>query len=104
MIVLRIPVVIPEKPLFAVLLLVIGIFGFITQVTLTMGLQRETASRGSLALYTQILFAAVAERFIFHATPSYLSILGITIIITCALYVVVSRILERGTFADSLTR
>jgi drug/metabolite transporter (DMT)-like permease len=72
-----------------VLLLAIGVFGFIAQVTLTMGLQRESVSRGSLGLYPQILFAVVAERWIFHAIPSYLSIIGITIILTCALYVAV---------------
>jgi drug/metabolite transporter (DMT)-like permease len=93
MIVLRVPVVIPERPLFLVLLLVIGVFGFVTQVTLTMGLQRESASRGALGLYPQILFAAVAERWIFHAIPSYLSIIGIVIILTCALYVAVCHFL-----------
>jgi drug/metabolite transporter (DMT)-like permease len=89
MIFFRVRVVIPEKPLFLVLLFAVGIFGFISQVTLTMGLQRETASRGSLGLYPQIIFAAIAERWIFHAIPSYLSIIGIVIILTCALYVAV---------------
>lgn len=74
---------------FVILMLSLGIFGFITQIFLTMGLQRETASRGALGLYVQILFAAVAERWIFHTTPSYLSLLGTVIILACAIYVAV---------------
>ncbi|KIM31357.1 hypothetical protein M408DRAFT_258013 [Serendipita vermifera MAFF 305830] len=90
MIILRVPIIMPQNFLFAVLMLGIGVFGFLTQVFLTMGLQRETASRGSLGLYVQILFAAIAERWIFHTTPSYLSLLGTIIIMACAIYVAVS--------------
>lgn len=36
------------------MLLMIGIFGFMAQVLLTMGLQRETAGRGTMAVYVQV--------------------------------------------------
>ncbi|KAF8510136.1 hypothetical protein BU17DRAFT_55662 [Hysterangium stoloniferum] len=81
--------VIPTRWSWCALLLLIGIFGFIAQVLLTMGLQRETASRGTLALYTQIVFATALERFIFNVTPSYLSIFGAFIIMGSAVYIAV---------------
>jgi drug/metabolite transporter (DMT)-like permease len=89
MLVLQIPIVTPQSLAFAVLVFGIGVFGFFTQVFLTMGLQRETAGRGSLGLYVQILFAAIAEHWIFHAAPSSLSLIGIFIILICAGYVAV---------------
>ena len=92
MIALQVPIVMPQSLAFAVLMLGIGVFGFFTQVFLTMGLQRETASRGSLGLYVQILFAAIAERWIFHASPSYLSLIGTFVILTCAAYIAVCTI------------
>jgi drug/metabolite transporter (DMT)-like permease len=94
MVALQVPFVMPQSLAFAVLMLGIGVFGFFTQVFLTMGLQRETASRGSLGFYVQILFAAIAERWIFHATPSYLSLIGTFIILICAAYVAVRTILS----------
>jgi hypothetical protein len=38
------------------MLIMIGIFGFFAQILLTMGLQRETAGRGTMAVYTQVRF------------------------------------------------
>lgn len=55
-----------------------------------MGLQRETVSRGVTGMYTQVLFAVVLERLIFGVMPSLLSIIGAVIIMSSALYVVVS--------------
>lgn len=71
-----------------------------------MGLARETASRGSMGIYTQvgpscfpptdllrsfvqIVFATILERMFFHAIPSALSVIGTLMIISCALYVAV---------------
>ncbi|KAG1877572.1 hypothetical protein F4604DRAFT_1758249 [Suillus subluteus] len=58
MIVLSIPVVHPT-PWGWILLLMVGVFGFVTQTLLTMGLQRETVSRGVTGMYTQVLFAVM---------------------------------------------
>ncbi|KAJ7714093.1 DUF6-domain-containing protein [Mycena metata] len=89
MAILRQPIVIPTRPAWLGLLAVIGILGFGAQILLTMGFQRETAGRASMALYTQIIFASVLERIFFHTTPTFLSLLGTSIIMTSAVYVAV---------------
>ncbi|OBZ73037.1 hypothetical protein A0H81_07128 [Grifola frondosa] len=91
MIIMRTPVVVPRRWDWLAMLLMIGIFGFIAQVLLTMGLQREAAGRGTMALYVQIIFATVFERVFFHTSPSLLSIIGTLIIITSAIYVAVTK-------------
>ncbi|KAL1696767.1 hypothetical protein GGG16DRAFT_42858 [Schizophyllum commune] len=83
--------VIPTSIEWLALLGVIGVCGFIAQVLLTMGLQRETAGRGSLALYTQIVFATILERTFFKVSPSALSVLGTLIIVASAVYVAATK-------------
>lgn len=58
-----------------------------------MGLQRETAGRGTMAVYTQVIFATVLEKIFFHSTPSALSVVGTLIIVLSAGYIAVSDIL-----------
>ncbi|KAK7460645.1 hypothetical protein VKT23_009362 [Stygiomarasmius scandens] len=91
MVVTRTPPVIPTKLVWLALLIEIGVFGFLAQVFLTMGLQRETAGRGTMAVYTQIVFASIGERIFFHVVPSALSIFGTLIIIGSALYVALTK-------------
>ncbi|KAJ7034701.1 hypothetical protein C8F04DRAFT_559438 [Mycena alexandri] len=91
MAILRQPIVIPTRPAWLGLLAVIGILGFGAQILLTMGFQRETAGRASMALYTQIIFASVLERIFFHTTPTFLSLLGTSIIIASAVYVALTK-------------
>ena len=55
-----------------------------------MGLQRETISRGANGLYVQAIFAVALEVLLFGVLPSLLSVLGATIIISSAIYAVVS--------------
>ncbi|KAG2364751.1 drug/metabolite transporter superfamily [Suillus spraguei] len=90
MIIFNIPVVYPTRWMW-LLLLIIGSFGFIMQTLLTLGLQRETASRGVTGIYSQVVFAVVLERLFFGITPPLLSILGAIIIISSALYVVLRK-------------
>ncbi|KAM5541611.1 hypothetical protein V8D89_004801 [Ganoderma adspersum] len=87
MIVFRIPVVIPTKLDWLLMLCFIGLAGFGGQVLLTLGLQRETAGRGTIA----IVFATAFERIFFHTTPSPLSMMGTAIIVGSALYVVLTK-------------
>jgi hypothetical protein len=68
----------------------VSVCGFALQLLLTMGLQRETASRGSLGTYTQIIFAEVSDRIIFQSKLSVLGLVGTGIILASALYVAVS--------------
>ncbi|KAJ7904973.1 DUF6-domain-containing protein [Mycena leptocephala] len=91
MAILREPVVIPTRLAWLGLLVVIGVLGFVAQILLTMGFQRETAGRASMALYTQIIFASVLERIFFHTTPTFLSLLGTLIIMSSAIYVALTK-------------
>jgi len=88
---LGIPPVLPSNPMWLFLLILICIFGFLAQVFLTMGLQRETAGRGTLAFYVQIVFATILERIFFHTSPSPLSLLGTFVILGSALYVALTK-------------
>ncbi|KIO23133.1 hypothetical protein M407DRAFT_78449 [Tulasnella calospora MUT 4182] len=71
-------------------IIAIGILGFIGQVLLTMGFQKEAAGRGTLALYISIVFSLISERIFFHHQPGTLSFFGIAIILSSAIYVAVS--------------
>ncbi|KAF7973812.1 hypothetical protein HWV62_14188 [Athelia sp. TMB] len=85
------PLVLPHSWEFVFLFIMMGIFGFVAQTLLAMGLQRETASRGTLAVYIQIVFAAILERIFFSAVPSALSVVGSLIILASALYVALTK-------------
>ncbi|KAG0704050.1 hypothetical protein DFH29DRAFT_873999 [Suillus ampliporus] len=91
MVALNIPVVYPRSWTWTFLLLMVGVFGFVAQTLLTMGLQRETVSRGVTGMYIQALFAVVLERLIFGVMPSLLSVIGASIIMSSAVYVVLIK-------------
>ncbi|KAF6756683.1 integral membrane protein DUF6 [Ephemerocybe angulata] len=95
--------VVPTRLTWLALLLMIGIFGFIAQILLTMGLQRETAGRGTMAVYIQIVFATILQKIFLHSTPPPLSILGTLIIITAALYTALSKVKEKDQSLTSGT-
>lgn len=85
------PIVYPTQWQWGILLLLIGVFGFTAQMCLTMGLQRETAARGAIGVYVQVIFANVLEVIFFKIVPSLLSLFGTGIIVACAIYVVLSK-------------
>ncbi|TFK38435.1 EamA-like transporter family-domain-containing protein [Crucibulum laeve] len=91
MIATRTPLIIPTRLDWLGMLVMIGVFGFIAQTLLTMGLQRETAGRGSMAVYTQVIFAGILERIFFRSDPSVLSVFGTLMIIASALYVALTK-------------
>ncbi|OJA16652.1 hypothetical protein AZE42_04052 [Rhizopogon vesiculosus] len=91
MIVFKIPVVYPNTWTWALVLFMVGINGFVAQALLTLGLQREALSLCVIGVYVQVLFAVVLERLFFGVTPSLLSVLGAAIIISAAIYVVLSK-------------
>ncbi|KAG1824671.1 drug/metabolite transporter superfamily [Suillus subaureus] len=91
MVVFDIPVVYPTSWMWVLLLFIVGVFGFAAQTLLTMGLQRETVSRGVTGMYAQVFFAVVLERLLFGVVPSLLSVLGAVIIMSSALYVVMKK-------------
>lgn len=65
-------------------------FGFIAQILLTFGLQREKAGRASLAMYLSLFYSLIFELVIFGTVPPILSLLGAGIIIGSAIWVAVS--------------
>ncbi|GAA5957464.1 hypothetical protein JCM3765_001151 [Sporobolomyces pararoseus] len=76
---------------FFILLVPIGVFGFVAQVLLTTGLQRERAGRGSLAIYSHLIWAMILERLYFKTLPDAWSILGAIIIVGGALRVALAK-------------
>jgi drug/metabolite transporter (DMT)-like permease len=86
----RTPLVVPTQPAFLALLLLIGLSGFVAQFLLVLGLQRETAGRGSTGMYAQLVFALALERAVFGTRPGWMSLCGMAIIVGCGVYVAVS--------------
>ncbi|KAM0545997.1 hypothetical protein ACHAPJ_011109 [Fusarium lateritium] len=70
-----------------VLLLSIGISGFLLQLLLTEGLQREKAGRATNLIYVQMVFALIIERIVWGTTPPLASFIGSALIIGSAIWV-----------------
>ncbi|KAF8258679.1 hypothetical protein EI94DRAFT_1753927 [Lactarius quietus] len=90
MVAFQIPPVIPSREAWLAILL-IGVSGFIAQTLLTNGLQLETAGRGTLAMYTSVVFAIMFDSIIFHTTPPALSIAGAAIIMSSGIYITLTK-------------
>ncbi|KAG9499536.1 hypothetical protein J7337_007992 [Fusarium musae] len=69
------------------LLLSIGISGFLLQLLLTEGLQREKAGRATNLIYVQMVFALIIERIVWGTTPPITSFIGSALIIGSAIWV-----------------
>ncbi|EPS96324.1 drug/metabolite transporter [Fomitopsis schrenkii] len=91
MVVFKTPVVVPTRLDWLGMLLAIGFCGFIYQMLFTMGLQIETAGRGTMAVYVQVVYATINDFVFFHSVPNALSIIGTMIIVTSAVYIAVRR-------------
>ncbi|CCM00212.1 uncharacterized protein FIBRA_02240 [Fibroporia radiculosa] len=91
MLIIRPHIVMPTRLDWLFMLFGIGICGFMGQILMTMGLQRETAGRGTMAVYVQIIFATINDIVFFHSTPSILSLIGTVIIMTSAIYVAITK-------------
>ncbi len=85
------PFVIPTEVRWNILLLLIGIFGFLAQFLAALGLQREKAGRAASAVYLQIFFATLLQVAILHVPLEPLSILGSCIILTAAVCISLMR-------------
>lgn len=69
------------------LLLSIGLSGFLLQVLLTEGLQRERAGRATNMIYTQLVSALIIERVVWGTTPPVESFIGSALIVGAAVAV-----------------
>ncbi|KAL5522116.1 hypothetical protein ACEPAF_1973 [Sanghuangporus sanghuang] len=90
-IVTRESIVIPTRLIWLALLILIGIFGFVAQMLLTLGFQRGAAGRSAMAIYVQMIFAIALERIFFRTVPSILSVTGIAIIMGSAIFVALTK-------------
>ncbi|KAK2462438.1 hypothetical protein APHAL10511_005535 [Amanita phalloides] len=95
-IIMRIPIVLPARPLFLSILVMNGIFGFLAQTLMTMGYQLETAGRASMGIYVKIIFALILDRVLFGTVPGLLSILGTTLILGPGIYAALAKMKEGG--------
>nr|ODN98853.1 hypothetical protein L204_02817 [Cryptococcus depauperatus CBS 7855] len=85
------PLIWPSSTFSLFLIFLIGVFGFLGQILLTMGLQREKAGRASLAMYLQVAFALVFEFFLWGTIPSFLGAMGTAVIITSAVWAAMGK-------------
>ncbi|KAK7206585.1 hypothetical protein BZA70DRAFT_293994 [Myxozyma melibiosi] len=83
--------VFPSTILQWVLLLSIGVCGFLYQFLLTAGLQREKAGRAGNMLYLQMFYAFLFEKLVWNDTPDWMEIAGSGIILGSAVWVAVSK-------------
>lgn len=69
------------------LLLLIGLIGFVGHLILTVAYRYAEASRVAPVVYTQILYATFYSWFIFAAVPTGTTIVGTAIIIASGIYI-----------------
>ncbi|KAI0919826.1 hypothetical protein AcV5_001791 [Taiwanofungus camphoratus] len=81
---------IPTPLDWLVTLAVTGVVGFVAQVLLTTGLQREVAGRET-SVYIQLIWARGFEWLFFRSIPPPLSIIRIVVILTSTIYVAVTE-------------
>ncbi|KAK0187346.1 drug/metabolite transporter superfamily [Armillaria mellea] len=70
---------------------VVILCAFPAQMFVVMGLQRETAGRGTTAIYTKLVFITLIENIFFDFHPSSWTVTGMIIIVASALYIAVSK-------------
>ncbi|TGJ80252.1 hypothetical protein E0Z10_g8524 [Xylaria hypoxylon] len=78
--------ILPQGALQWILLLIIGVAGFLLQFLLTEGLQREKGGRATNMTYFQMVLALIIERVIWGTTPPVLSLVGSALIICAAIW------------------
>ncbi|KAK0502126.1 integral membrane protein DUF6 [Armillaria luteobubalina] len=88
MLVTQTPFVMPTEWLW---LTVVILCAFPAQMFSVMGLQRETAGRGTTAIYTKLVFITIIENVFFDFHPSSWTVTGMIIIVASALYIAVSK-------------
>ncbi|KAF4126411.1 EamA-like transporter family [Geosmithia morbida] len=70
------------------LLLSLGVMGFIMQYLLTAGLQGDRSNRANSMVYTHMLFAVSFDRWVFHHEMNLMSLAGCVLILGSAVVVV----------------
>ncbi|KAI5818106.1 hypothetical protein BZA77DRAFT_235446, partial [Pyronema omphalodes] len=83
--------ILPQTRQQWLLLLGIGVSGFVMQFCLTKGLQLEKAGRGTNMVYAQMIFALVWERLVWGTVPGGWSWVGSGLILGAAVWVGVRK-------------
>jgi drug/metabolite transporter (DMT)-like permease len=115
MIILKLPIVLPHDVMGYVEWMTLAVSGFIAQLLLTAGLQRERAGRGVSMLYLQMVFAFTWERYPLHypttncrlvwgTVPDFWSISGSGLILGGAIWVAVAKAKLHHEHGDDLER
>ncbi|KAM6496513.1 DUF6 domain containing protein [Amanita muscaria] len=91
MIVMKTPIIVPSKWSVAGLLVLVGIFGMISQTLMTMGYQREAIGRASMGVYTGMIFALILGKVMFGTVPGMISFAGTAMILGSALYIALTN-------------
>ena len=73
------------------LMLALGICGFVMQYLLTEGLAHEKSTRAFNMVYTQMLFALAFDKLVFDTQPNVISIVGSSLILGSAIWVAVKK-------------
>ncbi|KAI1428919.1 hypothetical protein F5Y12DRAFT_728776 [Xylaria sp. FL1777] len=100
--------ILPKGTAQWVLLLIIGVAGFLLQFLLTEGLQREKGGRATNMTYFQMVLALIIERVIWGTTPPILSLAGSVLIISAAIWLSLQKakpdeVKERTALVDEET-
>lgn len=76
----------PQDALEWILLILLGVLGFVLQFLLTVGLQLDKSSKATSMLYTQVLFAIMFDWTIWNVFPDSWSLFGGAIVIASTLW------------------
>ena len=73
------------------LLVAIGVTGFVMQYLLTAGLRYEKGSRATNMVYCQMLFALAMDKVVWGTTPNVMSLIGSSLILGGAIVVAIHK-------------
>ena len=76
----------PHGPREWILLILLGVLGFVLQFLLTAGLQLDKSSKATSMLYSQIVFALIFDWAIWGVLPGGLSLFGGSIVVASTLW------------------
>ncbi|KAI9653473.1 MAG: hypothetical protein M1831_006021 [Alyxoria varia] len=86
-----VPFILPHTLRQWLLLIAIGVTGFVMQYLLTAGLRYEKGSRATNMVYCQMLFALAIDKLVWGTTPTVMSLIGSSLILGGAIVVAIHK-------------
>ncbi|KAG9240371.1 hypothetical protein BJ878DRAFT_296053 [Calycina marina] len=83
-----------------ILLVLMGVFGFLLQLLLTMGMQREKGSKSTSMLYVQVIFALALDWGIWSVIPGAWSMVGGSIVLISTIWSAMQKSEDAGGDPD----